>query len=111
MDKGYAVVLTTVDSAAAAERLTAALLDARLAACIQQLAVSSTYVWQNERCQGEELLLLIKTRRDLYPQIEALLRTQHPYELPEIIMLPITAALPAYLNWIDETTASGTQEP
>jgi len=107
-DKKYAVVLTTVDTPEAAERISAALLDAHLAACVQQLAVASSYDWQGQRCQDSEQLLLIKTRAELYAQLEALLLELHPYELPQIIQLPIQTGLPAYLAWLDSClTAPG----
>lgn len=100
----YSLILTTCADAADADRLTAALLENRLAACVQRMPIQSAYHWQGAIQHEAELLLLIKTRRDLYPAVEERLRALHPYDVPEIIQLPITAGLPAYLNWISDNT-------
>jgi len=79
-------------------------VDAQLAACINIIpGLTSIYHWQGERKQGTEELLLIKTTIEAYPALEKHLATEHPYELPEIIAVPIKVGLPAYLDWINES--------
>jgi periplasmic divalent cation tolerance protein len=100
----YCIIITTCSTDGQAETLSAALLDHKLAACVQVLDITSRYVWQGKRQSEPEKLLLIKTRRALYPEVETLLRSIHPYQTPEIIALPVLNGLPAYLSWIDAIT-------
>jgi periplasmic divalent cation tolerance protein len=93
--------LTTLPERADAEALARELLAARLAACIQiGAAVESLYHWKGEIETATEFPMAIKTRAELYPRIEAAIRARHPYELPEIVAVPITDGLPAYVDWI-----------
>ena len=88
-------------------RLRASLLAARLAACIQIGAtVHSLYHWRGEIETADETPIAIKTRAALYPRLEAAIRARHPYELPEIVAVPITHGLPAYLDWIAAETSA-----
>lgn len=100
----HCVVQTTLPSEAQAAELARALVQARLAACVQVQAIRSFYVWQEQAHDEAEWLLSIKTRRALYPQLEAWLRTHHPYDTPEILCLPVTAGSAAYLAWVDAQT-------
>lgn len=102
------MVLTTLPEQADAEALARELLVARLAACIQiGAAVQSLYHRQGEIETAREIPLAIKTRAELYAQVETAIRERHPYELPEIVAVPITDGLPAYIDWIAaETTAN-----
>jgi periplasmic divalent cation tolerance protein len=96
-------VTTTVPTQADAERIAAVLVEARLAACVQVAGpIASTYRWQGAVEQATEWYCHCKTTRARYPALEARLRELHPYEIPEIIAVPIVAALPAYLAWIEE---------
>jgi len=82
------------------------IIDANLAACVNIIPnLTSIYRWQGKRQQGTEELLLIKTTADTYPALELHLTTSHPYELPEIIAVPIKAGLPTYLEWVRESCA------
>lgn len=101
------VVMTTVADPAAGQRLAEGLLEKRLVACIQALPIQSTYRWKGAVQREAETLLLIKTRTALYPEVETFLRAHHPYETPEIILLPVTAGLPDYLRWIADVTRPG----
>jgi periplasmic divalent cation tolerance protein len=95
------LVITNLPDAASAEKLARQLIEARAAACVNQLApCSSTYRWKDKIEISTEVLLLIKTSRAAYPSLEILIRKAHPYELPEIIAVPVTAGLPAYLDWV-----------
>lgn len=99
------LVMTTLPDQDTARSLARRLLEEKLAACINVLpAMTSIYVWKAEVCEDSECLLLIKTQRTCYGRVEALLRAQHPYELPEIIATGITHGLPDYLGWIKEST-------
>ena len=95
------LVITNLPDAASAEKLARQLIEARAAACVNQLApCSSTYRWKDKVESTTEVPLLIKTSREAYPSLEKLIRKAHPYELPEIIAVPVTAGLPAYLDWV-----------
>ena len=83
-------------------QLANSLIDEKLAACINILpGLTSIYRWQGKRETGTEELLMIKTTQDNYPTLQARIEELHPYELPEVIAVPIQAGLPAYLNWVD----------
>ena len=102
------LVLTTLPDQAQAEALARELLTARLAACIQIGAtVQSLYHWRGKIETASEVPLAIKTRAGLYPRVEETIRRRHPYELPEIVAVPISCGLPAYLDWIAAETMHG----
>ncbi len=87
-----------------AERLAQALVGESLAACVSQVGpVRSVYRWQGAVESGIETLLLMKTTSARYPALQARLQQLHPYEVPEIIALPVSAGLPAYLQWLRES--------
>lgn len=99
------LILTTLPDQAGAEALARELLTTRLAACIQIGAtVQSLYHWRGEIETAVEIPVSIKTCARLYPRVEEAIRRHHPYELPEIVAVPITDGLPAYLDWIAATT-------
>jgi len=101
------LVFTNLPERAAAERLAEALVAKRLAACINILApCRSVYRWQGAVQHEEEHPVLIKTTRAAYAELEAEIRAHHPYELPEIVAVPIERGLPAYLDWVAAETAS-----
>ena len=83
-----------------AQHLARGVVENRLAACVQCTPVQSTYRWEDAVEQAEETLLLIKTEQGLYKELEAWLRAEHPYEIPEILALPITEGHAPYLNWL-----------
>ncbi len=88
-----------------ARELANGLVRDRLAACVSIIpAVSSVYVWKGEIQNDSESLLLIKTSAARYPELQAALLERHPYELPEIIAVPIDQGLPPYLKWVEECT-------
>jgi periplasmic divalent cation tolerance protein len=99
------LVLTNLPDTAHARALAAALVEARLAACVSILApCRSVYRWQGRIEDTSEVPLLIKTTAACYPALEAAIRQQHPYELPEIIAVPIERGLPDYLAWLARET-------
>ena len=100
------LVITNLPDRAAAEKLADALIRQRVAACVNILApCRSVYRWKAEVQHDEEHPVLIKTTLDRYAALEAAIRAMHPYELPEIVAVPIERGLPAYLDWVaTETT-------
>jgi periplasmic divalent cation tolerance protein len=95
------LVFTNLPDRATAERVAEALVTEGVAACVNVLAeCTSIYRWKGNSERASEVPLLIKTTRAAYPQLESTLRKLHPYELPEIIAMPVTAGLPEYLNWV-----------
>ncbi len=99
------LVLTNLPDRAAAEKLAEALIAKRVAACVNILApCRSVYRWRGELQREEEHPVLIKTTRESYPALEAAIREAHPYELPEIVAVPIERGLPAYLDWVAAET-------
>jgi periplasmic divalent cation tolerance protein len=100
----HCVVLTTCASDDDARALASTLLDQQLAACVQVVPIHSYYTWEGAQQSEPERLLLIKTRRALYADVESALRAVHKYDTPEIVCLPMVAGSPAYLGWIDQVT-------
>jgi periplasmic divalent cation tolerance protein len=95
------IVLTTCGDPREAERLATELVEMRLAACVNALPqVASTYRWNAAVERSEEVLLLIKTTRERYPELEARIRSRSSYELPEVLAVPIAGGSPEYLGWI-----------
>jgi periplasmic divalent cation tolerance protein len=100
---GRVVALSTVGSAEEADRLARALVERRLAACVNVVpGVVSHYRWQGELQRDEERLLVIKTRAERIGALRDALRELHPYELPELVAFEISAGSPEYLKWLDE---------
>lgn len=99
------VVMTTVADCDAAERIAHAVLEARLAACVQVQPITSYYRWQGRIETGAEQLLYFKTTTERYEALERKLLELHAYDTPEIIRLPVDGGSREYLAWIaDETT-------
>lgn len=95
------LVMTNLPDIAQATSLAHILVERRLAACVNILpAVTSVYQWQGKVEQAEEVSLVIKTTQARYLELEATLKKNHVYDVPEIIALPITSGLPAYLQWV-----------
>ena len=108
MDNQSVVVLITAGSREEAERVASALLEPRLAACVNLLpGVTSLFWWEGKIDRAEEVLLLVKTRRSLLPPLLECVRAVHSYEVFEAVALPILAGSPEYLRWLEETTAAG----
>ena len=99
------MVLNTCPDSETAERIAADLVAGKLAACVQVLpGLRSYFHWAGKVDCSDEYLLLIKTSSASYPALERRIREIHPYELPEIIGVPVSMGLPDYLSWIDEYT-------
>jgi periplasmic divalent cation tolerance protein len=97
----YVQVLTTAGSEAEAQRIADALVEGRLAACVQVVGpIASTYRWRGEIEREREWQCLAKTEAARYDEVEAAIRVVHSYDEPEILAIPILAASPGYLAWI-----------
>jgi periplasmic divalent cation tolerance protein len=99
----YVVVLVTAPSGDVGRDIARVLLEKRLAACVNVVpAIASLYTWKGELCSDDEVLLVIKTTGAAFDDLATAVRDVHPYDLPEIIALPIVAGSRDYLDWIDE---------
>ncbi len=99
------VVLTNCPDVEVADRIARTIVEQRLAACVNRLAsVESVYRWQGALERVTEVPLLIKTTRERYAEIEQAIRALHPYEVPEIIAMPVSAGLASYLRWVADET-------
>lgn len=99
------LILTNLPDVASAEKLARAMIESRAAACVNVLtACRSIYRWQGAVETANEIPLLIKTTAANYPRVEEIVRAQHPYAVPELIAIPITHGLPAYLGWLAAET-------
>ncbi|HET6628355.1 MAG TPA: divalent-cation tolerance protein CutA [Woeseiaceae bacterium] len=105
MDAQGRLIMTTVDSEPAAATLATALVERRLAACVQQIRIASRYRWDGQVQCDDEILLLVKTSAAAADAAMQAIKDDHPYEVPEIIALPISDGLPAYLDWLAKETA------
>jgi len=108
----HIVVLCTVGRVEDAEAIARALVDERLAACVSVVpSVVSIYRWKGVVERDEERLLVIKSRRERFEELRAAIVARHPYEVPEIVALPLDAGHAPYLAWIDECVGAIRQDP
>lgn len=103
---GYCVVLTTTATAEQADAMARRIVTEKLGACVQVQQIKSYYMWKGEACVEPECLLFVKARTEQYAALEAFIKTNHTYETPEVIQLPIQTGLPAYLSWMSEVTGA-----
>lgn len=95
------LVLTNTPDEACAHSIARALVEQKLAACVNVFpGVRSVYRWQGNIEQASEVTLLIKSTQDRYAELEAAIKAAHPYDVPEIIAMPVVAGLPGYLGWV-----------
>jgi periplasmic divalent cation tolerance protein len=105
------LVFTSLPNRANAERIAEELVTEGMAACVNIMAeCTSIYRWQSKIERTNEIQLLIKTTRINYPELESLLRSKHPYEVPEIIAIPVSEGLPEYLNWVTQETQTSRKQ-
>ena len=99
------VIFCTVPNKDEAKKISEALLKEKLAACVSTVdKVSSMFLWNEELCKENELLLIIKTKKELFEKIEAVIKAFHSYNVPEIIALPVILGSQDYLGWIEHET-------
>jgi periplasmic divalent cation tolerance protein len=98
------IILSTVPESESS-RIAGTLVSERLVACVNAMPVRSTYRWKGEICNDEEVLLVMKTREGLFPRVMERLKELHPYEVPEILAVPVWGGSSGYLEWVlGETT-------
>ncbi|TFH43738.1 MAG: divalent-cation tolerance protein CutA [Chrysiogenales bacterium] len=103
----YIVILCTVPSNETGTTISDSLVGDGFAACVNMIpGLISTYRWKGEICRDGELLLVIKSRKELFSEICARIVSLHPYEVPEILSFEISSGSEQYLNWISESTPS-----
>ena len=98
----FAITMTTCAGADKARPIIDAILEARLAACVQAMPIQSHYFWDGAVQHEDETLLLIKSKTDNFEKIKETILSLHEYDLPEIIQVPITTGHPPYLAWLAE---------
>jgi periplasmic divalent cation tolerance protein len=100
----YCMVLVTCGNETDARSLATQIVHKKLAACVQLSPVVSIFTWDGQVQTENETRLVIKTRTALYPDLEAFILEHHDYAVPQILQVPIAKGLPAFLDWIDQTT-------
>ena len=101
------LVLSTFPNSDTARQIATALVEAQLAACVNLCpAVQSIYRWQGQVESAEEVLAIIKTTRSAYAALEERLKALHPYDVPEIIALPVERGLASYMKWVSESVST-----
>jgi len=112
-DHEVLLVMSSLPDQVAAQQLARTLIERRLAACVSVLSpCKSVYRWRGTVECAEEVPVLIKTTAGCYAELESALRALHPYELPEIVAVPVAHGLPAYLDWVaGETTSPAISSP
>lgn len=104
MSNEYIIVMTTTDTKEKARDLARALIESKLAACVEFHVTDSIYPWKGRICDTPEYVLHIKTPAALYMAVEQKIKSLHTYELPQIIAVPIIAGLGEYLEWLRAET-------
>ena len=93
------IVITTLPNLASAELIGVLLLEKKLAACVQYENIVSQYMWEEKMCRDNEVRLSIKTSRHLYKETQKQIVQHHPYECPQVLMLPVSKGFAPYLRW------------
>jgi periplasmic divalent cation tolerance protein len=97
----FIIVLTTVETEQQAEELVQRILEKKLAACVRLQKIKSHYWWNGEVQHSDEYLLSIKTKTELFPNVSEFIKQNHPYEIPEIVQIPITDGSDEYFEWME----------
>ena len=98
----YTIIIVIYPDGEKAKIVAKQLVTDRLAASVQMFPINSIFRWKNEICEANEIVLAIRTKADMFNKISDYITENHPYELPEIIQIPITDSLPEYLQWITD---------
>jgi periplasmic divalent cation tolerance protein len=102
----YSMVLSTCPNRVVARTIAQALLERKLTACVQMHNIESIYYWDGELCDEPEIMLTIKTRTELFEEIQKTIEENHPFEVPGITQFPVTNGSSSFLNWVDEHTGA-----
>ena len=105
--KKFIIVETTYPNLKAAEKLAEILLSQKLAACIHFCKIESRYVWQEKITKDQEILVRIKTENSLFSKVEKIIKSNHSYELPQIVAIEIDRASKSYLQWLESSLKTG----
>lgn len=101
------VIFCTVPNKSEAKKISKVILESKLAACVSVIdKVDSHFSWNGEVCNESECLLIIKTKKELFGELEAIIKDLHSYNVPEIIGLPVIVGSEDYLGWIEHETKS-----
>lgn len=99
------VAFSTIDSEKEAKRIARALVEAKLVACVNILPkATSIYFWEEKVCEESEVVLMMKTKESCVADLKEAIEELHPYDVPELIVLPISDGLPSYLKWVVKST-------
>jgi periplasmic divalent cation tolerance protein len=102
---GYTVIFITTSSLDEAKKIGRVLVEEKLAACANIVSpIRSIYHWQGKICDDKEALIILKTKKKLFKQIEKMVKALHTYEVPEVISMPITEGSNKYLSWLKNET-------
>lgn len=101
----FIVIFSTINSRDEAKKIAGELVREKLAACVNITdGITSIYEWKNELCTENECLMIIKSRTSLFNAVKDKIKSMHPYEVPEIISIPVTDGLESYLSWVRDNT-------
>ena len=106
MNSEYCIAMTTLEDEESASRLARLVVEGKLAACVQLMHIRSTFNWEGKVEDAAEVLVLMKTRADVYEQLQQFIRDNHPYDVPEILKIPVTGGFGPYLSWVNDNTAA-----
>jgi len=105
-DQKMLLVMTTITDIDKGKLLARQVVKLQLAACCNIVPnITSVYRWKDELCEDQECLLVMKTTKIRYKELEQFIQQQHPYELPELIAFPVTASTQEYLSWVTQQTS------
>lgn len=104
MSGQFCIVLSTTNSESHRKEIIAQVLQRGLAACVQTMPIESHYVWKEEVCTDKETLLIMKTKKACYAELEQVIVEHHNYEVPQVVQVPFVEGFNPYLEWIEQST-------
>ncbi|MBN1120825.1 MAG: divalent-cation tolerance protein CutA [Anaerolineae bacterium] len=105
------IIITTTETIDEAKQIARGLVEGRLAACVQIVGpITSIYRWEGAVEEAAEVLCLVKTRADLFDQVEAAIQDRHSYDVPEIIAVPVERGSKPYLDWLNQCCTGGSDD-
>ena len=106
MTSEYCIAMTTLEDEESASQLARSVVEAKLAACVQLTHIRSTFSWEGKVEDAAEVLIVMKTRADVYERLQQFICDNHPYDVPEILQIPVTGGYGPYLSWVNDHTAA-----
>jgi len=110
MSSEYSIIVSTFPNKELTKKTAKILVERQLAACVQSFPIESVYLWNDEVHDENEIMLFIKSRTELFEEITTAIKELHPYEVPEIIRIPVSGGLQEYLAWISGCTRKSKNE-